>query len=299
MSDNKNSNKQSEIDFVDNSSFKRSVRKTKWKQFILYAFISIVTVIVCMMLIVFGSKYLITNKMEKERDLQVNSFSGTPVKGAGITSGGTRYDYNTFSGTGKTTFYKKIGDRKIVWDIETKKYPAIGDVEVIMYGNGIEVNEMNKKAQRVIRYNQLNNERIIDFYYPNISYDYLPQELEIATGLDENKLIEIALSFNKPMTLSDLGEELGYKNVDWLWVHSTTEKQRKQIEELQYDSLKVKNGENAYGYEASEEQPYSEYPIENTIVSGAIVSGTPQDLERFQNLDIVRTSVIGVTIDEY
>jgi len=300
MNDNENSNNQSEIDFVDNSSFKRSIRRTKWRQFILYTIISIITVIICLVSIVSGSKYLITNKMQKESNRGEDIFSGNPVKGAGIINSGTRYDYNLFSGTGETTFYKKIGDRKIVWDIVTKKYPAIGNVEVLARGSGmIEINEMNEEAQRVVRYNQLNNERIIDFYYANISYDYLPQELEVAVGLDKNKFIEVALSFNKPMTPGDLGEVLGYKNVDWLWVSSETKEQREQIEELKNDSLKVKNGDNAYGYGVSETIPYSETFTENITVSGAIVSGTPQDLKRFLELDIVRASVIGATIDKY
>src|SRR5690625_1602690 len=300
MNDNENSNNQSEIDFVDNSSFKRSIRRTKWRQFILYTIISIITVIICLVSIVSGSKYLITNKMQKESNRGEDIFSGNPVKEAGIINSGTRYDYNLFSGTSETTFYKKIGDRKIVWDIVTKKYPAIGNVEVLARGSGmIEINEMNEEAQRVVRYNQLNNERIIDFYYANISYDYLPQELEVAVGLDKNKFIEVALSFNKPMTPGDLGEVLGYKNVDWLWVSSETKEQREQIEELKNDSLKVKNADNAYGYGVSETIPYSETFTENITVSGAIVSGTPQDLKRFLELDIVRASVIGATIDKY
>lgn len=301
MNDNKNSNNQSEIDFVNNSSFKRSIRKARWKQFILYIFISTITVIVCMVSIVSGSEYLINKKIEKDNyRKEEDIFSGNPVKGAGISNSGTNYKHDIFSATGETTTYKRVGDRKIVWDIVTKKYPAIGNVEVLTRGSGmIEINEMNEEAQRVVRYNQLNNERIIDFYYPYISYDYFPQELEIAIGLDENKLIEVALSFNEPMTPRDLGEVLGYKNVDWLWVNSATKEQMKQIEELQRDSLKVENGDNAYGYGISDALPYSETFTENITVSGAIVSGTPQDLKRFLELDIVRASVIGATIDKY
>src|SRR5690625_3817641 len=106
MNDNKNSNNQSEIDFVNNSSFKRSIRKTRWKQLILYIFISTITVIACMVSIISGSGYLINKKIEKDNYREEEDiFSGNPVKGAGITNSGTRYDYNLLSATGETTTY--------------------------------------------------------------------------------------------------------------------------------------------------------------------------------------------------
>jgi hypothetical protein len=301
MNDKKNAKQTSEIDFLSSSLFQRSIKKTKWKQFGLYTLISIVTMIVCIVIIHLGTQYLINKKIQEENLQHANLGSGEPVKGAGFTSSSTRYHYNIFSVIGETTYYKRIGNRQIVWDTETKKYPVIGRVKVIDRGSGMtEINKMDEEANRVVRYNQLNNERIIDFYYPNIKYTFLPQELDIATGLDDDTLIEVALSFYEPMTPSDLGEVLGYKNVDWLWVNSRTKKQMGQIEDTRAtDSIKVKNGDNALGFGVSEKHPYSDTLKENTTISGAVISGTPQELERFLNLDIIRSSVIGATIDKY
>ncbi|WP_043933860.1 anti sigma factor C-terminal domain-containing protein [Bacillus sp. EB01] len=306
MNDKRNSNQTSEIDFLSDSLFQRSVKKTRWKQFGLYTLISIVTVIIFIFTIHLGTEYLLHKKIQAADNQQQQKFvSDRLLKGAGFTNRSTRYHYNIFSVEGETIYYKRIGNRQFVWDTKTKKYPAIGKVEIIDRGSGMtEINQMDEDAKRVVRYNQLNNERIIDFYYPNIRYNFLPQELDIATGLDENTLIEVAISFNEPMTLSDLGEVLGYKNVDWLWVNSKTKKQMEKINGMQdadSDSIKVLNGDNAYGFVVSEEYPYSysDLPNENTTISGAVISGTPQELERFLNLDIIRASVIGVTIDKY
>ncbi|PWW17060.1 sigma factor regulator [Cytobacillus oceanisediminis] len=302
MNDKKNSKQTSEIDFLSDSLFQRSIKKARWKQFGLYTLISIVTVIGCIVIIHLGTQYLITKKIQEDNlQHQANVRGGEPVKGAGYTNRSTRYHYNIFSAVGETIYYKRIGNRQFVWDTETKKYPAIGKVEVIDRGSGVtEINQMDKEAKRVVRYNQLNNERIIDFYYSNINYTFLPQELEIAAGLDENKLIEVAISFYEPMTLSDLGEVLGYKNVDWLWVNTKTKKQMEKIEGMQgSDSVKVVNGDNAYGFGVSEEYPYSDFQMQNTLISGAVISGTPKELERFLNLNIIRSSVIGATIDKY
>lgn len=301
MNDERNSKQNSELDFLSDSLFQRTIKKTKWKQFGLYTLISIVTVILSIIIIHLGTQYLINKKIQAENSPHVRFARGGLVKGAGYTNSSTRYRYNIFSAEGETVYYKQIGKRQFVWDTKTKKYPAIGRVEVIDRGSGMtEINQMDKDAKRVVRYNQLNNERIIDFYYPKIEYGFLPQELEIATGLDDNMLIEVALSFHEPMTLSDLGGILGYKNVDWLWVNSKTKDQMDKIEDMKdSDSIKVLNGDNAYGFRVSEEYPYSDLPSENTKISGTVISGTPQELERFLNLDIIRASVIGATIDEY
>ncbi|WP_175639424.1 anti sigma factor C-terminal domain-containing protein [Metabacillus schmidteae] len=301
MDDKKNSKQISEIDFLSDSLFQRSIKKTRWKQIGLYTLISIITVMVCIVIIHLGTQYLIHKKIQADVVQQSSAGNGDPVKGAGIIGSSTRYHYNIFSVTGETIYYKQIGNRQFVWDTVTKKYPAIGKVEVMDLGSGMtELNRIDEEAKRSVRYNQLNNERIIDFYYPDIKYTFLPQELDIATELDENTLIEVALSFNKPMTPNDLGEVLGYKNVDWLWINSKTKKQMKKIEDMPgSDSVKVLNGDNAYGFGVTKEHPYSDFPIEDTMISGAVISGTPKELKRFLDMNIIRTSVIGATIDKY
>ncbi|MED1470646.1 hypothetical protein [Bacillus salipaludis] len=37
----------------------------------------------------------------------------------------------------------------------------------------------------------------------------------------------------------------------------------------------------------------------NLRLNGAVVSGTPKELKRFEKLDFIRASVIGATIDKY
>lgn len=235
-----------------------------------------------------------TKKIKKESEQHHQLLTKGYQQGMS-TFGNTRYDYNIFSVVSKSTYFKRIGNRRIVWDTVKKKFPAIGDIEVIDRGSGLtDVARFNKEANRVVRYNEFNNERRVDFYFPGLYYDFLPQELKIATGLDENKLIEVALSFNEPKTMKQLGKTLGYKNVTWLWFDKTSEK-----EQWNGDRLKVKHGEDAYGSLVSEGFPYTKSPMDNIMISGAIVSGTPKELQRFMDLEIVRASVIGATIDKY
>lgn len=103
---------------------------------------------------------------------------------------------------------------------------------------------------------------------------------------------------------------------------------------LDDDSLKTKGGGGAFGFAVLPEQPYFDEDgqgfigtlemllkegnhtssvkealkgiKENTKASngklrlnGAVVTGTPEELKRFQQLDFTRASVLGATVDKY
>lgn len=283
--------KKDEIDFISDPLFRRSVRKARWKQFGLYFLISSISVLILIFLVSIGVQYLINKKIESGMDRDLNSWS----KGAGISSQNTTFHYNLFSAIGETVYFKEIGGRQFVWDKETNEYPAIGRIKLVSRAIGLaEVNKVDEETKRVVRYNQMNNERIVDFYYPGINYSHLPQEIDIAVGLDKNTLVEVAISFAEPMTPKELGNIMGVENIDWLWVNEHTPEPTEGNPDLHY----VLNGDNAYGYGVSEDNPYYKDDSE-TLISGAIISGTPDELQRFRDISNIRASVLGATIDKY
>ncbi|MEX3621518.1 anti sigma factor C-terminal domain-containing protein [Viridibacillus arvi] len=330
MSDNEKSKKEEEIDFISTPSVQKAFKKTKRNQTIKYVIIAVLTTTILLTILFTGSQYILNKRLEDQDNIY------DMVYGANISFGESRNNYNLFSVTKETTYRKRIGDRSIVWDKKIEKIPLFGRIDTIERGSGmVEVNVFNEKAQRTVRYNDFNNERKIDFYYPGLSYDYLPNELDSAVGLDENTLIEVALSFKEPMTLAEMGEQLGYENVDWLWVDTTTINQMDRMtKELDSDSLKTKGGGGAFGFEVGQDTPYTEENGQGFIqtleqlsktdshkssikealkgikentqsskgkirLNGAVVTGTAEELKRFQKLDFIRASVIGATIDKY
>lgn len=325
MSDTNDPTKGEEIDFMSSPSLQKAVKRSKRKQTLKYVFIAMITTTILIFVIFSGSQFILIKRIEN-MDPQYNN-----VYGANISYRSTSFNYNLFSVTAETTYQKNIGDRSIVWDKETKKIPVFGRISTIERGSGsVEVIQHNTEANRYVRYNDFNNERKIDFYYPGLSYDYLPHELDIAASLDKNKLIEVALSFNEPMILSEVEKKLGLENVNWLWVDTTTVSQMQRMEkELDGDDLKTKGGGGAFGFDVTSNSHLSkEYEkgfikdleqidkksasealkgIKENIkitkgklrINGAVVSGTPNELKRFQNLDFIRASVLGATIDKY
>ncbi|KWW21907.1 MULTISPECIES: anti sigma factor C-terminal domain-containing protein [Peribacillus] len=330
MSDNHESKKEEEIDFISTPSLQKAIKKTRRRQTFKYVIIAVFTTVILLTILFTGSQYILTNRLEH----QDNYYD--MIHGANISFASSSNNYNLFSVTKETTYRKSIGDRSIVWDKKTEKIPLFGRIDTIERGSGmIEVNVFNEKAQRMVRYNEFNNERKIDFYYPGLSYDYLPIELDTAVGLDKNKLIEVALSFKEPMTLAELSKKLGYENVNWLWADTTTVAQMDRMtKELDSDSLKTKGGGGAFGFEVRQEYPYSKENGQGFIqtmkqlnktdshkssikealkgikentqstkgeirLNGAVVTGSPAELRRFQKLDFIRASVIGATVDKY
>jgi hypothetical protein len=137
------------------------------------------------------------------------------------------------------------------------------------------------------------------------------------------------------MTISEVANKLGQENVNWLWVDTSSASQMERMErELDSDSLKTKGGGGAFGFEVMPEYPYSEESGEGFVgtleqlrdkgihkstikealkgikentqatngkirLNGAVVTGTPVELKRFQELDFIRASVLGATIEKY
>jgi hypothetical protein len=326
MTENNEDKKSQDIDFMSSPSVQRVLKKSRRKQTVKYTVIGFLTSAVLLAVVFLGSEYLLNKRLQESDDPFRNM-----LQGANVTERGTYYIHNVFSVLSETTYYKTVGDRQIVWDKKTKKIPLFGRVKTISQGSGmIEVNGMNEEAKRTIRYNDFNNERKIDFYYPSLSYEFLPKELDLAVDLDQDLLVEVALSFKEPMTLDQLSKTLGHENVNWLWVDTTTEAQRARMtDELDADSLKIKGGGNAFGFEVTEAYPYSAENGQGYIdaletvgqssssvkkalkaikanskngellISGAVVTGSPDELQRFKDLDFIRASVLGATVDKY
>jgi hypothetical protein len=327
MKNDNGSRNSEDIDFINNSALKGAVNKTKKKQTFKYILIAFVTSSLLLTMVFSGANFILNKRLESNDD----SFNST-VMGANISNQSTQYTHNTFSVIAETTEYKIVGDRQIIWDKTTKEIPLFGHADTIKGERESQINKIDQGSKRVVHYNDYNNERKLDFYHPGVSYDHLPNEFEIMDELGDNKLIELGLSFNKPLTLAELGEKIGYKNVAWLWIDTTSDSKKRQMsKELNSDDLKTLDGDNAYGFSVDEKQPYDkgsdqEYieameqlgksselitkyvrslkknalsPEGEVLISGVVVTGTPEEVKKFKENDIVRASVLGVTIDKY
>lgn len=322
-----------EIDFTSKSSFQNVMNKAKRKQTVKYFIITTITTIFLLAVIYIGSQQIIEKRRSDDNSVNYSLIHGANTYQSGSAMGSSS-DSNLFSYTEEIAYWKEIGDRIILWDTKSVTTPLFGKRKI--NGSGTETLTFSEREKRYVNFNQLNGEREIEFYFPQLTYTYLPKELSAATELDNNKIVEVALSFKKPLSLHEASKILGTDNVNWLWVDTSTET---QVNEYKKEALKIvnerqvitKSGASAYGFKvldsdfeiggqyflniiktikdgnyhnnvkklANSINEESSPKVSDIRISGAVVTGTPKELERFNNIDIIRTSLIGATVDIY
>lgn len=327
MSDKNKDHESKEIDFVTGSSFQKAIKKAKWKQTMKFLVISILSTTIILYGIFLVGQYNLQNRIDNNDRMLFSQVNGANTYWAG---GFMVYGFLNMSAVKHLTIEKNVGERSIVWNRKEVKYPLFSGKQVIDNGRFSETIGYSERFNRKVHYNKFTGEREIDFYYPQLEYEYLPNELEIATQLDNNSLAEVALSFDKPYTLKEVQNLIGSDNINWIWVKTTTKDELKDINSNSF--LSIMDGPSADGFQVrgndlnqaaavflrnvkqlSKESKYQaaaqemadginakSFPkIDDLRISGVVVSGTPRELERFQELNIIRSSTIGATIDLY
>ncbi|MYL35645.1 hypothetical protein GLW05_18880 [Pontibacillus yanchengensis] len=325
--------KQEDINFVETSMFQQNMKKAKRKQNLKYIGIGTLTTITVLLLLYLMGSWVLQTRLHSD------DWTLYEIRGANFQTSGTQMYYTPFSAITETTYIKEMKDRPIVWDKKRVDIPMFGSKSTIdsFESSASEYSETN---QRRISYNGHNNERNVAFYYPSITYEFLPEELQTATNLDENKIVEVALSFDQSYTPEQLEEKLDSSLVKWLWVDTSNkselQKDRETINNLGKDKSKehrhvpTASGQGAVGFQVNEESyqkaadsflesmealdKQSKYEglykeIQDALkgqsgnrqveISGAVITGTPSELERYLNKDFIRASTIGATIDQY
>lgn len=314
------SNKEDKINFVSNKSFELAVKKAKRKQIARNFLIGIISSVIILCAVYAGSSYILKKRLEDDYlDIMFSQ-----VKGANI--GWTRAvnSYSFLNARTHITIEKTLGDRNIIWNSLEREVTLTSKKDISM--DTSKNTQYSETLKRQVSYNKYNGEREIQFYYPQGRN--LPQELNLLEKFDENTLVEMALSFNHSYSLEDLEGILGSDNVNWLWVNTNPN----QGYNSKTDSNKFLSGDAAIGFSIdssgfneagqlfldnliylSKEGDYKKatkkillslnenyHPNTSDIqVLGAVVTGTPQQLARFKDLDIIRASTLGATIDIY
>jgi Sigma factor regulator C-terminal len=315
------------LDFVTDSSFSQTVRKAKRKQLGIQLALGLIAAVIILVTFYFVASYNLNKKIEENTDQILFS----KIKGANMSYTSMVNVYSFLNATTVITTEKTIGDRSIIWEKTHEEVPALGKKTVINSGKEKSFSDLLK---RNVTYNNFNGEKEVVFYYPNTDYEMLPNEVELIKGLNENSLVEVGLSFDKAYSLEDLEEMIGSENVEWLWVY-TNEPKVPNATQGSKRILPIDNtlgAASANGFRISEQNfnaqaesflrnleelsqtknykseakkmingiNNSNKPKPRDIkISGAVVTGTPKELIKFQQMNFIRASTIGATIDLY
>lgn len=182
---------------------------------------------------------------------QPNEYVGKTIRSSGI-----------FNGTNVYTTYKIVGG-KVVYTgqqdysfglLESRSYQGIESPSIIGASHSIE--DLAKQT-----YNELGQREMV-FFYPFITYPTYKQDVDLLNEIDDNKLAEIALSFDKSYSLNEIQKMMPADvEIAWYWVDdmSKQDKETMQSQNTQY-SIRVLSEKNAFGIKAYDE---SGSPISN------------------------------------
>ncbi|MBD8034324.1 anti sigma factor C-terminal domain-containing protein [Solibacillus merdavium] len=212
------------------------------------------------------------------------------VKGANEFIGVEEFYPGILGGENYYKKYKQVGDRIIYSGEGGYGYGLFRDEVLGRIGSrstGFTV-QMDKKPS----YNEL-GQRMMTFFYPQLNYDVVNNDLLLLNEIANDKLVEMALSFDKGYTSSE-AMALIPKDITktWLWVNHI--EQGGKLYSINYDENQnplgklplTLNGQDAYGFSViNTDGTFADQPAErfiSAIDSGAKFNSYWQ--QEFQNL---------------
>ncbi|WP_203333612.1 anti sigma factor C-terminal domain-containing protein [Planococcus beigongshangi] len=305
--------------FPGDGDFSKLVKKARRKSLIRTTLVSVIV----SSLLIFGLMWLGTYLMYKNMETEMDYFYATEsIRGANVETGGSHYNYTPFSASVMTSSTKYVAGVPVPWETKKKNFSIFGasqPVQTPSYSGRGSIED-----DRMVMY--FEGERLIEFYSPELDYEFLPDERSLLEEIDGNKVVEMAFSFDAAYGLEEVEEQFA-ELADWYWVNvSTTADQSEEQQPVygyeaygffqgrdvresadmfirQLDWLRNEKGdfqqEAGRIYDVIAGDDSSEVAVDELSISGVVVTGSPEELEAFADFPMVRAAVLGATTDKY
>ncbi|SKC88245.1 anti sigma factor C-terminal domain-containing protein [Maledivibacter halophilus] len=239
MRDKKNNNiDNEEREFNDmftdlkENKLKKTVRKAKWKSIFRTTIISMIVVIILGV----SANLIARNITQRQRgDIQIARDRFFEIARPNKYIGKRKiYDGSSFGGKTIYTTYKLINGKVVFTGEESYTYgPRYGLHTDIMGTSSpmILAQAWDEEDAKEVRYNELGQRRMV-FYYPYISYRYYRNDLSLLEDIDQDKYVEIALSFDKAYGFDEM-ENILPKDVitTWYWIDDLNDEEKEEKKE--------------------------------------------------------------------
>jgi len=305
--------------FPKDNDFSKLVKKARRKSLIKNIVISL---IVSLLLFV-GLFWLGTFMMYKKIDKEISyDYASQSIRGANVEKMGSLYNYTPFSASVTTETKKFLSGVPVPWENHEKVFSIFGSSRTVqsnfISGSG------NIEDERIPIY--FKGERVVEFYSPNGNYDFLPDDRPLLYEIDENKIVEMAFSFDVAYSIEELQETFS-DQINWYWVDVSSSEREVVEEEAIF-------GNNAYGfhkhrdpvesadvfihqliwlqeekgdfqeeanrlYDTMTDNGQIDLDIESLKISGVVVTGTSEELKKFSSVPMIQAAVLGATADKY
>ncbi|WP_040195042.1 anti sigma factor C-terminal domain-containing protein [Clostridium culturomicium] len=309
----------------DDKKLKQSVRKAKAKSTIK---------IICISLVVFIAGSFINTaigiKYSKKSYEAAEAYVSVSVPGGYISES---TDFIVFlGGNGNYKITKNIGNKPVILEDRVSFFGLIPQI-AFFRGTGAGYHDAGQWPVSIWE----NGYRKMRFFHPNIEYVEYQNDLDEIDKIPDDKIIEMAISFDKPYKMTELftiQNKLSPAKIYWVWLNEFTEEKMKHYENevVNYDSkangikedeaigISIPNKDrlwvNPYdqyydalvenlekSYMPEHQKLYEEImargktKMEDAEVLGVIVQGTKEELKQLVENPMVKATSIGVVVD--
>lgn len=242
------------------TNLNRAIRSAKRRSLIRTVIISLLAVGITAGLVSYAASN-VTEERQSAIEIALNEYYAIAQPNEYV--GKTIRSYGIFNGTNVYTTYKIVGG-KVVYTgqqdysfglLESRSYQGIDSPSII--GASYSTQDLAKQT-----YNELGQREMV-FFYPFITYPTYKQDVDLLNEIDDNKLAEIALSFDKSYSLNEIQKMMPTDvEIAWYWVDdmSKQDKETMQSQNTQYSRIRILSEKNAFGIKAYDE---SGSPISN------------------------------------
>lgn len=309
----------------DENKLKKSVRKAKVKSIIK---------IICISMVVFIAGSFVNTAIgvmySKKSYEATEAYVNISVPGGYISESTDVIGFLGGNGTYKIT--RNIGNKPVVLE---DRVSFFGLMPQIAFSRGIGAGYHIAGQWPVGIWE--NGYRKMRFFHPNINYVEYQNDLAEIEKIPEGKIIEMAISFDKPYKMTDLftiQNKLSPAKISWVWLNEFTEEKMKQYENevVNYDSkangineneaigIPIPNKDKLWvilydqyydvlvenlgkSYMPEHKKLYEEImargktKMEDAEVLGVIVQGTKEELKQLTGNPMIKATSIGVVVD--
>lgn len=324
-----------EFDAIEKSKVTKMLKIAKRRQLVRVTLISVISSILVSFLLLIGITQLNNYSFDNmSKDVAIlhnitrpNTEQGTTIINSGI-----------FKSTVVYQNYKVIEGHPVKWDDETYQFKIWNTFRKLNSNNPLVVESDNRVSNEQSSipnhiYNPQTMEKEMQFYLPFVPYPSYINDL--ASIKSKDVVAEIAISFDKPYTVSEINKMLpdGVHPV-WYWVDTYYNKDYYHNEEdknfitesaNQVYGFRAKKGQIEYGNGTEKDflltlqsglkekgKYYNEYkriydylrnkkknPNETDVrIFGVVVTGTNENLIKLENAPYMKAAVLGATVEE-
>ncbi|MGG7179378.1 anti sigma factor C-terminal domain-containing protein [Clostridium paraputrificum] len=305
--------------------FNRTIRKAKMFSIMRTIIVSfMIFIIISFGVLIFNTTTL--NKMSIKEERRLNNSFRVSMPNAYL--GGIQIDDRIMVGEINYVRYRFLGNKPVTDGSYKEEYtymPLINGIYGDM-GNYLYTGSYNQ-SEEVSDYNKA-GKKVMKFYHPSVEYSNYINDLGNLSEIEDNKLMEVSLSFNKAYSIDEVKNMIPSDiTLNWYWVDTFTTNAKELSEKTSFNEYDV------YGIKALDnrgnpiDRPEDDFigviqqskidngqyaEIFNTLcngkeeinkddlkIIGVVVSGDSKSLKNLKNNEYIKGATIGAIVDKY